>query len=410
MPAIDASAPARDAIDEFLRALASRDLSASTLRIRKTFLNEYLRHAQQAAAEAALAEAVSAGADEAASVGEGAEGAVRPLTARELLEPERSAAWLAAAAEGKTRTRNTLRGPDAAAYPNSMRVRADTVNAFAEFLGEPTRVDRQAPARGYHLTPGDTERLLHELTVKRPINANAMTALRTAAVASVIADTGRGVPEIAELKLSALHLDGDEARADIDGESFPLTGSTVHILTRWLAARASLIAELEGSDPGYLWIPTKPGRPRGGVPSAKPGISPAAVRTLHASHRALVSQLLGTPLRPGALRAAALAVLVPGDGELQPLHDHQGVLILVAEGEHHRHAALAAHHLGIDVDAEARELVPVGDRVGRGQQDAGRRPGWKSPRVGRRPRWRRRRAARAPPTGTRRRTACPPPP
>jgi hypothetical protein len=352
MPAIDANAPARDAIDEFLRTLASRDLSASTRRIRKTFLNEYLRHAQQAAAEAA-------------SDGEGSE---RPLTARELLEPERSAAWLAAAAAGKTRTRNTLRGPDAAAYPNSMRVRADTVNAFAEFLGEPTRVDRQAPARGYHLTPGDTERLLHELTVKRPINANAMTALRTAAVAAVVADTGRGVPEIAELKLSALHLDGDEARADIDGESFPLTGSTVHILTRWLAARASLIAELEGSDPGYLWIPTKPGRPRGGVPSAKPGINPAAVRTLHASHRALVSQLLGTPLRPGALRAAALAVIVPGEGELQLLHDHQGVLVLVAEGEHHRHAALAAHHLGIDVDADsgrsARGRAPVAGDAG----------------------------------------------
>jgi hypothetical protein len=293
MPALDASAPARDTIDEFLRHLAGRDLSASTRRIRKTFLNEYLRHAQQASA---------------------ATGKEQPLTARELLEPERTAAWLADAAEGKTRTRNTLRGPDAAAYPNSMRVRADTVNAFAEFLGEPGRVDRQAPARGYHLTPGDTERLLHELTVKRPIHANAMTALRTAAVAAVIADTGHGVPEIADLKLSALHLDGDEARAEIDGESYPLTGSTVHILTRWLAARASLIAELEGSDPGYLWIPTKPGRPRGGVPSAKPGISPAAVRTLHASHRALVSQLLGTPLRPGALRAAAVAV-IPASGQ-----------------------------------------------------------------------------------------------
>ena len=242
MPALDASAPARDAIDEFLRHLADRDLSASTRRIRKTFLNEYLRHAQQAA------------------------GAEHPLTARDLLESERAAAWLADAAEGKTRTRNTLRGPDAAAYPNSMRVRADTVNAFAEFLGEPARVDRQAPARGFHLTPGDTERLLHDLTVKRPIHANAMTALRTAAVAAVIADTGHGVPEIADLKLSALHLDGDvaggqEASVELDGESYPLTRSTVHVLTRWLAARGSLIAELEGSDPGYLWIPTKPGRP-----------------------------------------------------------------------------------------------------------------------------------------------------
>ena len=198
-------------------------------------------------------------------------------------------------------------GPEAAAYPNSMRVRIDSVNAFAEFLGEPGRLDRQPPARGYHLTPGDTEALLHDLTVKRPIHANAMTALRTAAVAALVADTGRGVPELADLNVSALHLDGDEPRADVDGESVPLTQATVHILTRWLAARASIVADLEGSDPGHLWIPTKPGRARGGVPSAKPGISPAAVRTLHASHRALVSQLLGTPLRPGALRAAAEA-------------------------------------------------------------------------------------------------------
>ncbi|MGH3298018.1 MAG: hypothetical protein ACRDP7_40125, partial [Trebonia sp.] len=229
----------------------------------------------------------------------------RPLTAGDLMDPDRAAAWLADAAAGKTRTRNTSRGPEAAAYPNSMRVRIDSVNAFAEFIGEPGRLDRQPPARGYQLTPGDTEALLHDLTVKRPIHANAMTALRTAAVAALVADSGRGVPELADLNLSALHLDGGEPHADVDGESVPLTQATVHILTRWLAARASIVAELEGSDPGHLWIPTKPGRARGGVPSAKPGISPAAVRTLHASHRTLVSQLLGTPLRPGALRAAA---------------------------------------------------------------------------------------------------------
>jgi hypothetical protein len=299
MSAPDASTPARDAIDAFLRHLADRGLSATTRRIRKTYLNEYLRHAQHVD-----------GADDADGTGsENAEGtdgpAARPLTAGDLMDGERAAAWLADAAAGKTRTRNTSRGPEATAYPNSMRVRIDSVNALAEFLGEPGRLDRQPPARGYELTPGDTEALLHDLTVKRPIHANAMTALRTAAVAALVADTGRGVPELADLNISALHLDGDEPRADVDGESVPLTRATVHILTRWLAARASIVADLEGSDPGHLWIPTKPGRARGGVPSAKPGISPAAVRTLHASHRTLVSQLLGAPLRPGALRAAA---------------------------------------------------------------------------------------------------------
>jgi hypothetical protein len=301
MPDPDASTPARDAIDAFLRHLADRDMSATTRRIRKTYLNEYLRHAQQAAA----AGADGTDGDGTAAAEEPGGAAAPPLTAGDLMGGDRAAAWLADAAAGRTRTRNTSRGPEAAAYPNSMRVRIDSVNAFAEFLGEPGRLDRQPPARGYQLTPGDTEALLHDLTVKRPIHANAMTALRTAAVAALVADSGRGVPELADLNISALHLDGDEPRADVDGESVPLTQATVHILTRWLAARASIVADLEGSDPGHLWIPTKPGRARGGVPSAKPGISPAAVRTLHASHRNLVSHLLGTPLRPGALRAAA---------------------------------------------------------------------------------------------------------
>ena len=217
------------------------------------------------------------------------------------MDPARADAWLSDAAAGKIRTRNTLYGSDAAAYLNSMRVRIDSYNAFAEFLGLPDHRDSPPPARGFYLTPADTERVLHDLTVRRPVHANAATSLRTAALAALVADTGRGVPELARLNVSALHLDGD-ARVEVTGGSCPLGAATVQILTRWLRARAAIIAELEGSDPGYLWIPTKPGRPRGGRPPVKPGLTPAAVRTLHAAHRTLVSQLLGTPLRPGALR------------------------------------------------------------------------------------------------------------
>jgi hypothetical protein len=278
MADLGADTPARDAIDTFIRHLADRGSAASTRRIRKHFLDEYLRHALRSAEKP-------------------------EMTVGELLEPARTDAWLADAGEGKTRSRNTLRGAQAAAYPNSMRVRVDSYNAFAEFLGLGERVDPHRPARGFALTPGDTERLLHDLTVRRPIHSNALTSLRTAAVASLVADTGHGVPELAHLKVSDLHLDGDPS-VDLDGESFPVTDATVQILTRWLAARAAIIAELEGSDPGHLWIPTKPGRPRGEDPAIKPGINRAAVRTLHAAHRSLVSQLLGTPLRPGALRAA----------------------------------------------------------------------------------------------------------
>jgi len=288
MPAPEAGdrRPARDAIDDFIRHLAGRQLAITTRRIRRHFLDEYLQHAQQAAGTVEIA------------VGE-------------LMDCARAAAWLSDAGAGKTRTRNTLRGPGAAAYTNSMRVRIDSYHAFAEFLCLPGRLDSQAPASGFYLTPADTGRLLHDLTVRRPVHANAATSLRTAAVAALVADTGRGVPELARLKVSALHLDA-EARVELADASCPLGDATVQILTRWLAARAEIIAELEGSDPGHLWIPTKPGRPRGGRPPVKPGLTRAAVRTLHHAHRTLVSQVLGTPLRPGAFRASGPSRSRPG--------------------------------------------------------------------------------------------------
>jgi hypothetical protein len=278
MPEQEARTSARDALDDFIRHLADRRFAVTTRRIRRHFLDEYLHHAQQAA------------------------GAIE-ITIAGLLDPARADAWLSDAAVGKTRTRNSLRGRDAAAYTNSMRVRIDSYNSFAEFLCLPDRRDSQQPTRGYRLTPADTERLLHDLAVRRPVHANAATCLRTAALAALVADTDRSVPELARLNVRALHLDG-EARVELADGSCPLGGPTVQILTRWLGARAAIIAELEGSDPGYLWLPTKPGRPRGGREPVKPGLTPAAVRTLHAAHRTLVSQVLGTPLRPGAFHAS----------------------------------------------------------------------------------------------------------
>ena len=278
MPAPNARTPARDAIDGFIRHLADREFSVSTRRIRRHFLEEYLHHVQQAADTA-------------------------DITAGELMDPVRAGAWLSDAAAGKTRTRTAIPGRDPVAQPNSMRVRTDSYNAFAEFLGLPDRLDTQPPAPGYRLTPADTKRLLHDLAVRRPVYANAASALRTAALAALVADTDRTVPELARLSVRALHLDG-KARVELADGPCPLSDATVQILSRWLATRAAIIAELEGSDPGYLWIPLKPGRPRGGHEPVKPGLKPAAVRTLHAAHRSLVSRVLGTPLRPGAFREA----------------------------------------------------------------------------------------------------------
>jgi integrase len=246
------------------------------VRIREHFLAEYRLHVQQAAGSGDIA-------------------------VTELLSPERLTAWLDDAVSGRTRTRNTLHGREADAHRNSMRVRIDSFNAFAEFLGVPDRLDTQQPEPGDSLSPDNARKLLHLLAVRRPVHANAATALRTAAVAALVAATGRTVPELAGLNVRDIHLETDP-KADLGTESWPLGPEAAQVLGRWLDARAVITAELEGSDPGYLWIPTKPGRPRGGQPPVKPGLSRAAVRTLHHAHRTLVSQLLGGPMRPGTLR------------------------------------------------------------------------------------------------------------
>ena len=310
MPAADAARPPVEAIEAFLRDLAARGFSATTRRIRGHFLREYLRHALQAADDAAAmasAEGDDGAGESSAEAGHGAAASPvagpRPVTAGDLMDPARASAWLADAAVGKTRTRGTARGREAAAYQNSMRVRADTWNAFAEFLTLPDRLAAPKPADGFRLPPSEAEQLVHDLAVRRPVTANAVTALRTAAVAALVADTGHGVPELAGLTVGALHLSADPPTVEVDEESFHLGGETVQVVSRWLSARAAIIAELDGSDPGHLWIPVKPGRPRGGDPPVKPGLVPAAVRTLHHAHRVYVSQMLGTPLRPGTLRA-----------------------------------------------------------------------------------------------------------
>ena len=104
---------ARDAVNDFIRYLASREYSAVTQRLRRHYLEEYLRTRSRRPGRPASRSGSS-------------------WTRRALTR-----GWL-------TRRRQD---PDpqhparsrAAAYTNSMRVRVDTYNAFAQFLGRPDR-------------------------------------------------------------------------------------------------------------------------------------------------------------------------------------------------------------------------------------------------------------------------------
>jgi integrase len=266
------------AIGDFVNAQQEAGYADETVRLRGTLLTEFLEHVLN-------------------------EEKATSLSAEELVEPERTDSWLDAADAGRTRRRNTLTGPDAAAAYDSQRARIQTYNTFVDHLGL-SGLHRAYPTTGHgdRLEPEQAYKLLRTLAVHRPTGANAATAIRTAAVAALIAATGRSVPQLHELNVADVDLQRRPIPVvTVADFEYPLDKHTVEIMGRWLNVRAGITKALEGSDPGFLWIPTKPGRERAGVQPPKPGLTRAAVRTLHSAHRNLVLQVVGVPLRPYAL-------------------------------------------------------------------------------------------------------------
>lgn len=271
---------AQETIDDYLDELTRRGYAAGTRRLRQVYLTEYLQHSL------AL------------------EGTPPDLTAEQLMDPERAHSWYDDAQAGLTRRRNTLHGPQADAAQASQRSRAITYNLFAAWLHLPHRLDLPPVTTGEHLDPEDARTLIHNLSVRRPNGANAATTIRTAALAALVAATGRTVTDLARLDTDDLQLDRPQPRLLLEDGPVPLDPPTIRIVRRWLRQRAGITTALEGSDPGYLWIPTKQGHPRAGRDTPPPGARRAAIRTLHHAHRRLVTHHLGRPLRPGALRPA----------------------------------------------------------------------------------------------------------
>ncbi|WP_228984243.1 tyrosine-type recombinase/integrase [Streptomyces sp. DH12] len=264
-------------IGAFLEHLRQEQYAVATQRVRGSFLTEYLEHALTT------------------------EGTAPDLASAELMELTRAHAWLADAKAGRTRRRNTLRGPHAPSADASHRVRIITYNVFAQFVGTPWRLEVPPNPSGEYLDPDEAQRVLRTLAVQRPTGANAAMSIRTAALAALVAATGRPVSELAALDVADVQLDHRPPRILLDSGPLPLDRDTVRTVRRWLRQRAGITSELQGTDPGYLWVPTRNGGRRldHRVPFRA---RRAAVRTLHDAHRRLVLELLGTPMRPGTLR------------------------------------------------------------------------------------------------------------
>ncbi|MCX4736790.1 hypothetical protein [Streptomyces sp. NBC_01363] len=129
--------------------------------------------------------------------------------------------------------------------------------------------------QGDRRTPDEARRFLHLLAVKRPTGANAAATIRTAVVAILVASVGRTVPELHSLRAA-------------------------DVLTRWLDTRAHITRQLQGNDPGHLWIPTGANAAATAPLQSNPRWT---ARRPHPPRRPPhpVFELLGRPVRPGTL-------------------------------------------------------------------------------------------------------------
>ncbi|MFE4634883.1 hypothetical protein ACFRJ1_16120 [Streptomyces sp. NPDC056773] len=263
---------ARAAVAAFLASLPGQ----ATRSLRRTYLQEYAAH---------LATALD-----------------RPetrLTLADLLDPAHAEAWLAEAARGGTRRRNSLRGPAAPASANSMAARTTTLNTFSAHTGHPLTLTVPKAEFAPRLTPTEAHRTLKLLTAHQPDGILTATWKRTTALIALAVTTGHGLGHLHRMTLDDLQLDRPLPRARTAGAWYPLDTTSRHALGRWHDTHHALTAghrkTLQGGDVHQLWVTTTPGRPRTGSPAPPAGL-PAARRTLEAAHRRLVTLALGTPL------------------------------------------------------------------------------------------------------------------
>jgi hypothetical protein len=174
------------------------------------------------------------------------------IPARALLDPDLLAAWVAHAAAD----------PAAPASQAGLRARASAARALDQFardgnlLGSGTTGGAVALRLAAPPDPADVDRsaarrLLTVAAGPAPWPVHPGVWARFAAHAHLAAGTGAGESTLAAMTLADLSTNRAEPPADLPDRA-RLT------IDRWLAVRAALVAGLEGSDPGALWLRVHP--------------------------------------------------------------------------------------------------------------------------------------------------------
>lgn len=174
------------------------------------------------------------------------------LPGRALLDPDLLAAWVAHAASD----------PAAPASQAGLRARASAARALDGFARTHDLLGRGDVPASAVLTlaappaPSDVDRsaarlLLTVAAGAAPWPVHPGVWARFAAHAHLAAVTGAGEGALAALTTADLFTTGSPVAADL-GDRTRLT------VARWVTVRTALVADLQGSDPGALWLRVHP--------------------------------------------------------------------------------------------------------------------------------------------------------
>lgn len=225
------------------------------------------------------------------------------VTVETFFRPDILAHWFTEAAVGNTRVRS---GADHAAAA-SMRARRASLTALAVHLGRPNPpLSVESVSVAERWTKAEALAAIRRLLVGPPPRTTRASWARTAALAALAVDTGERIGALYPMTVADVDLDA--RRASAGGNLVALSSVTASALTRWLAERARIVAELEGSEPPQLWVSTHLVVAGSGAEARRRTAGlPITIRALHQSHRRCLQRLVaaGHPaelLRLGQLR------------------------------------------------------------------------------------------------------------
>ena len=189
------------------------------------------------------------------------------------LTPDRVSAWLVQAAQERGGSLASLRAR-ASAVRALARHALETGALCAEDVAELERVlELPAPTRAHAKGSNAVGELLsYAAWERRPYGVHPDVWARFAAHIHLLSATGAAERALSRLQVADLDMLHGTVRLPDHDRPHPVGKTTIAVVRSWLERRKEIVSQLEGSDPGALWVRVRPSGDRHGDRTHQAGL------------------------------------------------------------------------------------------------------------------------------------------